>query len=42
VKRLGLDNEGVAELIAVVDVFNGTNSLANAYQVKPDIIPDPG
>jgi hypothetical protein len=23
VKRLGLDNEGVAELIAVVDVFNG-------------------
>jgi hypothetical protein len=41
VKRLGLDNEGVAELIAVVDVFNGTNSLANAYQVQPDIIPSP-
>jgi len=41
VKRLGLDNEGVAELIAVVDVFNGTNALANAYQVEPDIIPDP-
>jgi len=41
VKRLGLDNEGVAELIAVVDVFNGTNSLANAYQVQPDIIPNP-
>ena len=41
VKRLGLDNEGVAELIAVVDVFNGTNSLANAYQVEPDLIPDP-
>jgi len=41
VKRLGLDNEGVAELIAVVDVFNGTNSLANAYQVTPDIVPDP-
>ena len=41
VKRLGLDNEGVAELIAVVDMFNGTNSLANAYQVEPDIIPDP-
>ena len=40
-KRLGLDNEGVAELIAVVDVFSGTNSLANAYQVEPDIIPDP-
>jgi hypothetical protein len=35
VKRLGLDNEGV------VDVFNGTNSLANAYQVEPDVIPEP-
>jgi len=32
VKRLELDNEGVAELTAVVDVFNGINSLANAYQ----------
>ena len=41
VKRLGLDNAAVAELIAVVDVFNGTNSLANAYQVEPDVIPDP-
>jgi hypothetical protein len=41
VKRLGLDNEGVAELIAVVDVFNGINSLANAYQVESDIVPDP-
>jgi hypothetical protein len=25
----------------IVDVFNGTNSLANAYQVAPDVIPDP-
>jgi alkylhydroperoxidase family enzyme len=41
VKRLGLDNEAVAEVIAVVDVFNGTNSLANAYQVEPDVSPDP-
>jgi hypothetical protein len=31
----------VAEIIAVVDVFNGTNSLANAYQVEPDVAPDP-
>ena len=30
-----------AELIAVVDVFNGTNSLANAYQVEPDVVPEP-
>jgi alkylhydroperoxidase family enzyme len=41
VKRLGLDNEAISEIIAVVDVFNGTNSLANAYQVKPDVSPDP-
>ena len=40
-KLLGLDNEGVAELIAMVDVFNDTNSLANAYQAEPDVIPDP-
>jgi len=25
----------------VVDVFNGTNRLDNAYQVEPDVIPDP-
>jgi alkylhydroperoxidase family enzyme len=41
VKRLGLDNEAVAEVIAVVHVFSGTNSLANAYQVEPDVTPDP-
>jgi alkylhydroperoxidase family enzyme len=41
VKRLGLDNEAVAELIAGVDVFSGTNSLANAYQVEPDVVPSP-
>jgi alkylhydroperoxidase family enzyme len=40
VKRLGLDNEAVSEIIAVVDVFNGTNRLADAYQVEPDVSPD--
>jgi len=41
VKRLGLDNAGVGEIVAVVDVFNGTNRLADAYQVEPDVTPDP-
>jgi alkylhydroperoxidase family enzyme len=41
VKRLGLDNEAVGEIIAVVDVFNGTNRIANAYQVEPDVSPNP-
>jgi hypothetical protein len=36
-----LDSEAVAELIAVVDEFNGTYSLADAYQVEPDVIPAP-
>jgi len=41
VKRLGLDNEVISEIATVVDVFCGTNSLANAYQVEPDVSPDP-
>jgi alkylhydroperoxidase family enzyme len=41
VKRLGLDNEAIGEIISVVDVFNGTNRIANAYQVKPDVSPTP-
>jgi alkylhydroperoxidase family enzyme len=41
VKRLGLDNEAVSEIVAVVDVFNGTNRLADAYQIEPDVSPDP-
>jgi len=41
VKRLGLDNEAVGEIVAVVDVFNGTNRMADAYQVEPDVSPDP-
>ncbi len=40
-KRLGLDNEAVSEIVAVVDVFNGTNRLADAYQIEPDVSPDP-
>ena len=40
-KRLGLDNEAIGEIIAVVDVFNGTNRIANGYRVEPDVTPDP-
>ena len=31
----------VSEIIAVVDVFDGTNRLVDAYQVEPDVSPDP-
>ena len=40
-QRLGLDNEGLGEVLAVVGLFNQMNSLADAYQVEPDILPNP-
>jgi len=39
VKKLGLDNEGLGEVLAVVGLFNQMNKLADAYQVEPDILP---
>jgi len=42
VQRLGLDTEGLGEVLAVVGLFNLMNSLADAYQVEPDILPVTG
>jgi AhpD family alkylhydroperoxidase len=42
VQKLGLDNEGLAEVLAVVGLYNQMNKLADAYQVEPDILPKPG
>jgi len=39
VKKLGLDNEALGELIAVVDLYNGMNRVADAYQIEPDVRP---
>lgn len=39
VRKLGLDDEGLGELMAVVALFNATNRLANGYQVQPDVLP---
>jgi AhpD family alkylhydroperoxidase len=41
VQKLGLDNEGLAEVLAVVGLFNQMNKLADAYQIEPDILPEP-
>jgi AhpD family alkylhydroperoxidase len=41
VQKLGLDNEGLGELLAVVGLYNQMNKLADAYQVEPDILPKP-
>jgi AhpD family alkylhydroperoxidase len=39
-QKLGLDAEGLGELLAVVGLFNMTNKLAEAYQVESDVLPD--
>lgn len=38
-RKLGVDDETLGELMAVVGLFNSTNALANAYQVEPDVFP---
>ena len=40
VQKLGLDNEGLAEVLAVVGLYNQMNKLADAYQIEPDILPE--
>src|SRR5262249_38324732 len=41
VQKLGLDNEGRGEVLAVVGLYNQMNKLADAYQVEPDVRPEP-
>jgi alkylhydroperoxidase family enzyme len=36
VRKLGLDDEGIVEVMAVVDLFSGFNKLLNGLQVEPD------
>lgn len=40
VKRLGMDTESFGEFMAVVGLFNKTNSLADGLQVEPDVKPE--
>ena len=39
VKRLGLEEEGFGEFMAVVALFNKTNTLADGFQIEPDVKP---
>ncbi len=41
-QKLGLDVEGLGEVLAVVGLYNQMNKLADAYQVEPDILPNFG
>jgi AhpD family alkylhydroperoxidase len=38
-RKLGLDAEGVGEVLAIAALFNSTNALADGYQVEPDVLP---
>ncbi len=35
-RELGLDEEGIVELIAVVDLFSGLNKFVEGLQIEPD------
>lgn len=38
-RKLGMDLETLGEVMAIVGLFNMTNSLANGYQIEPDVRP---
>ena len=38
-KKLGVDTETLGEILAIAALFNQTNTLAEGYQVEPDILP---
>jgi len=39
VRKLGLDVEGLGEVLAIVALFNATNAIAQGYQIEPDVFP---
>ena len=38
-RKLGVDEQTLGEVMAIIGLFNMTNSLANGYQVEPDVLP---
>ncbi len=38
-RKLGMDEDTLGEVMAIVGLFNMTNSLADGYQVEPDVLP---
>jgi AhpD family alkylhydroperoxidase len=40
-QKLGMDNEALGEILAVTGLYNQMNKLAEAYQVEPDVRPEP-
>jgi AhpD family alkylhydroperoxidase len=39
VRKLGLSSEALGEALAIASLFNMTNTLADGYQVEPDVLP---
>lgn len=39
VLKLGLDPEALGEVVAVTELYNGMNRVADAYQIEPDVRP---
>ena len=38
-KKQGVDDATLGEVLGIVALFNSTNALADGYQVEPDILP---
>lgn len=38
-RKLGMDVETLGEVMAIVGLFNQTNSLSDGYQIEPDVRP---
>lgn len=38
-KKLGVDDAALGEILGIVALFNSTNALADGYQVEPDVLP---
>ncbi len=41
VQRLGLDTEAYSEVLAVIGLYGQMNKLADAFQIEPDVRPEP-
>lgn len=38
-RKLGVDEEALGEVMAIAGLFNMTNALASGYQIEPDVRP---
>ena len=41
-RKLGADQETITEVLAIAGLFNMTNSLADGFQIEPDVLPPLG